>query len=151
MVVVVQSLSHVWLLVTPWTVAFQASLSFTISQSLLKLMSIDLMMPSSIILCHPLLLPPSVFPSIWVFPNESVLHSVQPRFGASASASVLLVNIQGWFSLGWTGWIFLQSKGLSRVFSSTTVQRHQFSDAQTFLLSNSHIPTWIHEKNHSFD
>ena len=150
---VVQSLSHVWLFETPWTAAFQACLSFPISQSLLRLMSIDLVMQSNhLFLCCPFFLLPLIFPSIWVFSSESVIHIVWPKFGASASASVILVNIQGWFSLGLTGWIFLLSRGLSRVFSSTTVQRHQFSDTQPFLLSNSHIPTWILEKKkkHSF-
>ena len=118
----VQSLSHVWLFGTPWTVARQASLSITNSQSLLKLMSIKLVMPSShLILCLPLL-PPSIFPSI--------------------SPSM---NIQDWFPL-WTGWISLQSKGLSRVFSNTTVQKHQFFGAQPSSQSNSHIHTWPLEK-----
>ena len=91
----VQSLSHVQLFVTPWTAACQASLSITSSQSLLKLMSIESMMPSNyLILCHPLLLPPSVFPSIRVFPSESVLHIRWPKYWSSASASVLPMNIQ---------------------------------------------------------
>ena len=77
----VQSLSHVWLFVTPWTAAHQASLSITNSQSLLKLMSIELVMPSNhLILCHPLLLPPSIFPSIRVFSNESVLPIRWPKY-----------------------------------------------------------------------
>ena len=92
---------------------------------------------------HPLLFPPSVFPSIRVFSGESVLHIRWPKFGALASASVLPVNIQRWFPLGWTGWISLQSKGLSRVFSSTTVWNHQFFSAQPSLWSNSHICTWL--------
>ena len=88
----------------------------------IKLMSMELMMPSNhLILCCPLLLPPSIFPSIRVFSNESVLHI---SIGVSASASVLPMNIQDWFPLGWTSWISLQSKGLTRVFSNTTVQRH---------------------------
>ena len=66
--------------------------------------------------------------------------------GVSASASVLPMNIQDWFSLGWTGWISLMSKGLSRVFSNTTVQRHQFFSAQLSLYSNSHIHTWLLKK-----
>jgi len=85
-----------------------ASLSITNSQSLLKLMSIELVMPSNhLILCHPLLLLPSIFPSIMVFSNESVLHTRWPKYtiGISASASVLPVNIQNWFPLGWTGQI----------------------------------------------
>ena len=112
--------------------AGQASLSFTNSQSLLKLMSIESVMPSNhLILCHPLLLLPSIFPNIRVFSNESDLYIRWPKYGASAS--VLLMNIQDWSPLGWTGWISLQSKGLSRVFSSTTVQNHQLFGAQPFL------------------
>ena len=112
----------------PCTVAHQAFLSFTINQSLFKLMSIELMMPSNhLILCCPLLLPPSIFPSIRVFSNESSLFtSGGQSIGASASASVFPTNIQDWFPLGWTGWISLQSKGLSRVVSNITFQKHYF-------------------------
>ena len=92
-------------------------------------------MPSNhFILCHPLLLPPSIFPSIKVFSDESVLRSGGQNIGVSVSASVLPVNIQDWFPLGWTGWISLQSKGLSRVFSNTTVQRIN-SSVLSFLYS----------------
>ena len=106
--------------------AHQASLSITNSQSLHNFMSIEMVMLSNyLILCHPLLLLLSVFPSIRVFPNESVLPIRWPNIGVSASASVLPMNIWDWFPLGWTGWISLQSKGLSRVFN-TTVQMHQF-------------------------
>ena len=123
----VQSLSHVQLLVTPWTAAQQASLSFTNPQSLLKLMSFESIMPSNhLILCRPLLLPLSIFPSIRVFSNESVLHVRWQSIGVSASTSVLPVNIQDWYPLGWTRWISLLSKGLSRVFSNTAVQKHPF-------------------------
>ena len=86
-----------------------------------------------LILCHPLLLPPSIFPSIRVFSNESLLHIRWPKYGASVSASVLPMNIQDWSPLGWTGCISLQSKGLSRVFSNTTVQKHQLFGAQLSL------------------
>ena len=104
----------------------------SISQSLLKLISIELAMPSNhLILCRPLLLLPSIFPSIRVFPASQFFASGGQRTGASASASVLPVNIQGWFPLGWTSLILL-SKGLSRVFSSTTVQKHQFFGGQSF-------------------
>ena len=121
----VQFLSHVPLFVSPWTAAHQAFLSITNSQILLKLMSIELVMPfNHLILCHPLLLPSSIFPSIRVFSNESPLRIGGQRTGASASASVLAVNIQDWFPLGWTGWISLQSKGLPRVFSNTVVLQH---------------------------
>ena len=113
--VVVQLLSHVQLFATPWTAAHQASLPFTISQSLLKLMSIEWVMPPNhLILCRPLLLLPLIFPSIRIFSNESVLHIRWQNIGVSASASVLPMNIQDWFPLGLTGWIFLQSKGLSK-------------------------------------
>ena len=84
-------------------------------------------MPSNLlILCRPLLLHPSIFPSIRVFPMSQFFISGDQNIGVSASASVLPMNIQDWFPLGWTGWISLQSKGLSRVFSNTTVQKHQF-------------------------
>ena len=106
--------------VTSWTAACRASLSIINSRSLLKLISIESMMPSShLILCHPLLLPPSIFRSIRVFSNELILTwpSRGQSIGVSASASVLPMNIQDRSPLGWTGWISLQSKGLSRVFS----------------------------------
>ena len=137
----VQSLSHVWLFVTPWTVSCQASLSIT------KLMSTESVMPSNhLILCCPLLLPPSIFLTIRVFSNESVLRIMWPKIGVSVSASVLPMNIQDWFPLGWTGWISLQSKGVSRVFSNTTLQKHQFFGAQPSLWSSCHIHTWLLDK-----
>ena len=143
----VQSLCHAWLFVTPWTAACQASLSFTNSWSLTKLLSIKLVMPSNhLILCHLLLLLPSIFPSIRVFSNESVLHIWWSKCGDSDSASILPMNIQGWSPLGWTDWISLQSKGLSRVFSNTTLQKHQFIGTQCTPWSNSHIHTWPLEK-----
>ena len=121
----VQLLIHVWLFATPWIAAHQASLSITKSRSLPKLMSIESVMPSShLILCHPLLLLPQVSPSIRVFSNESAFHIRWPSIGVSASVSVLPMNTQNWSPLGWTGCISLQSKGLSRVFSNTTVQKH---------------------------
>ena len=105
-----QWLSRVWLFETPWTASHQASLSITSFWSLLELMSIESVMPPShLILCHPLL-QPSVFPSIRVFFNESVLHIRGQSTRVSASASVLPMNIQNWFPLWWTGWISLQSK-----------------------------------------
>ena len=143
----VQLLSQVWLFETPWTTLWQASLSIINSQSLLKLRSIKLVIPSNhLILCHPLLLLPSIFTSNRVFANESVLCIRWPSTRASASASVLPMNIQDWFSLGWTGWISWQSKRLSRVFSNTTVQKHQLFGTQLSLQSNSHICTWLPEK-----
>ena len=127
----VQSLSHVWLFVAPWTIAHQASLSMTNSQSLLKLMSIESVMSSNrLILCHPLLLPPSIFPSIRVFSNESALRIRWPKYWSFSFSISPSMNIQDWFPLGWTGWISLQSKGLSRVFPNITVQKHQFFSAQ---------------------
>ena len=117
----VQSLSHVWLwlFATPGTAAHQASLSIINSWSLLKLMSIQSLMPSNyLILCHPLLRLPSIFPSIRVCSNESVLCISGQSIGVSASVLVLPMNIQDWFPFGWTGWISLLSKGLSRVFCS---------------------------------
>ena len=133
---------------TPWTPAHQASLSFTISQSLLKLRSTELVMPSShLILCHPLLLlhPQSFltsgsFPLSWLFPSGG------QSIGVSASASVLRMNIQGWFPLGLTGLISLQSKGLSRAFSITTIWKDQFFSSQPSLWFKSRICIWLMEK-----
>ena len=103
----VQSLSRVWLSVTPWTAARQATLSITNSWSLVKLMSIESVIPSNnLILCHPLL-PPPFFPSIRVFSNKSVPYIRWPNYWVSASASVLPINIQHWFPLGWIGCISL--------------------------------------------
>ena len=126
----VQSLSHVQLFATPWTAAHQAFLSITNSWNLLRLMSIESVMSSKhLTLCRPLLLLPSVFPSIRVFSNESVLRDRWPKYWSFSFSIHTSVNIQDWFPLGWTGWISLQSKRLSRVFSSTTVQKHQFFGA----------------------
>ena len=94
-------------------------------------------------LCLPLLLLLSIFPSIRVFSNESVLHIRWPSIGASVSVSVLPMNIQGWFPLWSTGLISFLSKGLSRVFPNTIVQKHQFFGTQFSLQSNSHIHTWL--------
>ena len=141
----VQSLSRVRLFATPWTAAQQASLSFTISQ-MLKLMSIESVMPfNHLILCHPLLLLPSIFLSIRVFSNVFFTWGGQST-GASASESVLSMNIQGWFPFELIGFISLHSKEPSRVFSNTTVQKHQFFGAQPSSQSNSHIHTWPQEK-----
>ena len=134
---------------TPWIAAHQASLSITNSWSSLKLTSIELVMPSShLVLCHPLLLMPPIPP--WPFSNESTLHMRWQSTEVSALASFLPKNTQDWSPLEWTGWISLQSKGLSRVFSKTTVQKHQFFD-----ISFLHSPTLtsLHDywKNHSLD
>ena len=143
----VHPLSCVWLFVTPWIAAHQASLSITNSQSSLKLMSIESVMPSShLILCHPLHLLPPIPPSIRAFPMNQLFTSGGQSIGVSALASVLPKNIQGWSPLEWTVWISLKSKGLSRVFSNTTVQKHQFFGAQLSLQSNFHIHTWPLEK-----
>ena len=132
---------------TPWTAACQASLSITNSQSLFKFLSIKSVMPSNyLILCRPLLLMPSIFPSIRAFSNESTLHIRWPKYW-SFSFSISPSNEHpGLISLGWTGWISLQSKGFSRVLSNTTVQKHRFFCAMLSSQSNSHIHTWPLEK-----
>ena len=124
----VQSVNRVQLFVTPWTAACQASLSITSSQSLLKLMSIESLMPSNhLIFCHPLSSRLQSFPASGSFQMSQLFVSDDQSIGVSASASILPVNIQDWSPLGRTGWISLQSKGLSRVFSSTTQIRHDYS------------------------
>ena len=140
------SLSCVQLFATPWITAFQATLSITNSQSAPKLMSIELVMPSShLILCRPLLLLPSIFSASGYFQMNQFFASGCQSLGVSASASILPMNIQDWFPLGWNSWISLQSKGLLRVFN-ITVQKHQFFGTQTSSQSNSHIHTWPQEK-----
>ena len=130
----VQSFSHIQLFVTPWTATCQASESIINNQSLPKLMSIESVMPSNhLILCRPLLLLPSVFPSSRVFSKESVLHVRWTKYWSFSFNISPSKNTQDWFRLGWTGWISLQSKGLSRVSSNTTVQKHQFFGAQLSL------------------
>ena len=144
----VQSLSRVQLFATPWTAARQAFLSITNSQSPPKPMSIELVMPSNhLILCCPLLLLPSIFPRIRVFSNESALCIRWSKYWSFSFKSVLPMNTQDWCPLGWAGWISLQSKGLSRVFSNTPVQKHQFFGAQLSSLPNSPILTWSLEKS----
>ena len=136
---VVQSLSRVQLLATPWTAAHQASLSSTISWTLLQLIPLSpwcyLTISSS---ANPFSSCFQSFPASGSFPLSQFFISGGQRTGASASASVLPMNIQGWFPLRLTGLI---SKRLSRVFSNTTVQKHQFFGAQLSLWSNSHIYT----------
>ena len=147
LVVIVQSLSCVRLFVTPRTAAHLASMSFTVSRSLLKFSPLSLW-------CHPTI-SPSVIPfssyfqsflASGFFPVSQFFASGGQSIGVSASASVLPMNIQDWFTLGLSGLISLQSKRLSRVFSNTTVQKHQFFGAQLSLWSNSHIHTWLQEK-----
>ena len=143
----VESLSHVWLFETPWIAAHQASLSITNSRSSPKLMCIESVMPSSyLILCRSLLLLPPIPPSIRVFSNESTLPMRWPKYWSFSLSISPSMNTQDWSPLGWTGWISLQSKGLSRVFSNTTVQKHQCLGAQLSSQSNSHVHTWLLEK-----
>ena len=144
---IVKWLRHVWLFVTPWTAAPQAPLCFIISWSLLKLMSIESMMLSNYLIhCCLLLLLLSIFPSIRVFPVSQLFASGGQSTRASASALVLTMNIQDWFPLRLTVLISLRSKGLSRVFSSTTVWKHQFFSTQPSLWSKAHIHSWLLEK-----
>ena len=131
-------------LLTPWTAARQASPSFTISRSLLKLLSIESMPSNHLILCRPLLLP-SILPASGSFPMSQLFTSGGQSTGALASASVLPMN-QGWFPLRLTGLISFESKWLSRVFSSTTIWKHRFFSTQPSLWSSSHIHTWLLEK-----
>ena len=151
-IVVLQPLSHVQLFVTPWTAECQATLSLTLSWSLLKFMSTE-----SVILSNQSILCPQSFTSLCLqsfitsesFPVSWLFSSGSQYAGASGSASILPINIQGWFPLGLTGLISLLFKGLSRVFFSTTVWNYQFVRAQPFLWSNSHlymICTWLLEK-----
>ena len=133
---------------TPWTAARQASLSITNSQSLLKLMSIELVMPSNyLILCRPLLLPPSIFPSIRVFSNESVLCIRWPKYRSFSFSISPSSEYSGLISF-WMDWfdLLVVQGTLSRVFSNTTVQKHQFFCTQLSLWSNSHIHTRLQEK-----
>ena len=132
--------------VTPWIAERQASLSITSSWSSLRLTSIESVMPSShLILCRPFLLLPQSLPASESFPL-SQLFTWGAKVLEFQLASVLPVKTQNWSPLIWTGWISLQSKGLSRVFSNTTVQKHQFFDAQPSSQSNSHIHKWLVEK-----
>ena len=136
-----RSVSCVWLFATQW--AYQASLSITNSWSLLTLMSIDLVMPSKRhILCHPRLFLPSVFPSIRVFSNESVLHKYW-RFSFSISPSN---EYSGLISLGIYRFDLFAGPRDSQEFSSTIIQRHQFFGNQPSLWFNSHTSTWLQEK-----
>ena len=143
----VQSLSCVRLFATPWIAALQASLSITNSQSSLRLS------PSSQ-WCHPAIsssvVPFSSCPQSLLasesFPMSQLFAWGGQSIGVSASAWFLPKKSQGWSPSEWTGWISLQSKGLSRVFSNTTVQKHQFFSIQPSSQSNSHIHTWPQEK-----
>ena len=130
----VQSLSHAWLSVIPWTAACQASLSITNTQSLLKLISIELVIPSNhLILCHLLLLP-SIFPSTRVFSKESVLHIRWPRYWSFYFSSILPMNIQDWFPLHWLGWSPCHPR-VSKESSPTLQFKSINSSALSFLLN----------------
>ena len=121
-------------LCNPWTTAHQASLSITNSWSPPKPMSIESVMPSNhLILCWPFSSHLQSSPASGSFQMSQFLTSAGQSIGVSASTSVLPMNTQDWSPLGWTGWISLQYKGLSRVFSNTTVQKHQFFSAQLSL------------------
>ena len=139
------SLAKSYPFVTPWIAALQASLPFIIFQSLLKFMFIEwVMLSNHLILCHPLFLLPSIFPASGSIPMSWLFPSGGLRI--ETSASVLPIDIQGWYPLGLIGLIFLLSKGLSRVFSNTTIWKHQFFGTQPSLWSKSHICTWLLEK-----
>ena len=139
----VQLLGRVWLFATPWTAAHQASLSITDSRSLLKLMSIEWVMPSNhFILCRPLLLPPSIFPSIRVFSKKSVLRI---RWTKYWSFSISPSNeYSGLISLS-IDWFDLLTVQATLESSNTTVWKHQFFSAQSSLWSSSHICIWLLE------
>ena len=142
-----QLLSHVWLSGTPWTAAHQASLSITNSPSLLKLMAIDWRCHSNISsFTEHFSFHLQSFPESGSFQMSHFFTPGGQSVGVSTSVSVLPMNIQDWYPLGWTGWISLQSKGLSRVFFNTTVQKHQVFSTQPSSQSNSHIHTWPQEK-----
>ena len=151
-------IQSVWLFVTPWSAACQVSLSLTICQSSHKLTSIESVLPSNhTVLCHPLLLLPSVFPSIRVFSSESAPCIRWPKYGSFSFSISPSNEYSGLISFGIDWLALLAIQGLSRVFSNTTVQKQQFFSTQPFLWSNSHTHTWLdpytqsHWKNHSFD
>ena len=145
----VQWLFHVWLFATPWTTALQGSLSITNSQSPPKPMSIESVMPSNHhILCHPLLLLPSIFPRI--FSNESALHIRWPKYWRCSFNISLTNEHPGLIFFRMTGWISMQSKGLSRVFSNTQFKSIN-SSALSFFYSQNLTSIYDHWKNHSLD
>ena len=144
-------LSHVWLFATKWTAACQASLSINNSRSLPKPMSIELVMPSNhLILCHPLFLPPSIFPSIRVFQMSKFFISGGQSIGVSASTSVFPMNTQDWSSLEWTGWISFSPRDSQE--SSPTPQFKSINPlAISFLYSPTLTSIHAYWKNHSLD
>ena len=130
----VQLLSQIWLFATPRTAARRLPCPSPTPRACSNSCPSSQWCHPTVSSCCPLLLPPSIFPSIRVFSSESVLRIRWPKsIGVSASAPILPMNIQDWFPLGWTGWISLLFKGLSRDFSNTTVQKHQFFGAQLSL------------------
>ena len=146
MFVVLQLISHVQLFANPWTAACQASLSFTITQSLLKLMSIESVMPSNhLTLCFPLLLLPSIIPSITVFSHVSVLHIKWPKYWSFSFSISPFNEYLGFISyrINWFG-LFAGQRTLKS--PPAPVWRHQFIGTQPYLWSNSHIHTWLLEK-----
>ena len=146
----VQSLSRVRLFATPWTAACQDSLSITNYWSLLKLMSIESVIPFNyLIFCHPLLLLPSIFPSIRVFSNKSVLRIRWPKYWSFSSASVLPINIEDWFPLRWKS--VPCSPRDSQESSPTPQFKSISSSALSFLYSPTLTSIHDYEKNHSFD
>ena len=145
LIVVIQLLSHVWLFATPQTTAHQVSLSSTISRSLLKLMAIELVMLSNHLgLCCPLLLLPSVFPSIRVFSNESVLRIRWPKYWSFSFSISPSNEYSGLISFDWFDLLAIQ--GALKNLLQTTVWKHQFFGVQPSLWSSSHIRTWLLEK-----
>ena len=143
----VQLLSRVWLFATSWIAACQASLSITTPRVYPNSCPLSWWLhPTISSSVFPFSSCPQSFPAWGAFQMSLLFTSSGPSIRVSASTSVLPMNTQDWSPLGWTGWISVQSKGLSRVFSNTTVQKHQFFDAQPSSQSNSHIHTWPLEK-----
>ena len=150
-IIIVQLLSHVWFFATPWTAASKASLSITNSWSLFKPCPLSQW-------CHPTISSSVIpfssclqsFPASGSYQMNQFFLSDGQSIGTSASASVLPMNIQDWPPLRWTGWISLQFKGLSRVFSNTTVQKHHFFSTQ-FLYGSTLTSIHDYWKNHTLD
>ena len=138
-----QSISRIWLFATPWIPAHQALLLITNSQNYPNSCSSSWWChPTTSSSVVPLSSCPQSLPASGSFPMSQHYASGGQSIGVSASASVLSMNTQDWYPLGWTSWISLQSKGLSGVFSNTTVQKHQFFGVQLSSQSNSHIHAW---------
>ena len=145
--IVVQLLSHVWLSAIPWTAAHQASLSFTLSLEFFRFMFIEsVRLSNHLILCHPLLLLPSIFPSIRIFSDELALRIRWPQYWSFSFSISASKEYSGFisFRIDWLDLLAVQ--GTLKIFSNTTVQKHQFFGAQPSLWSNSHITKWLLEK-----